>query len=200
MRQRTMAIPTSKGAGLALLPLLCGLLAQPVPAAAAAANPAKGQIVPGRSVGSINLGMSEPDVVRAWGPPERTEQSADGVALYDYGEKQGVGVFVAANRVEQIMVVSPEWITTNGLKIGATRPEVLAFYGRPDQALGGQTQDEYRYWYKRQGIVFTFKDRTVAGITVVPPAEGEDTSKGGLPPDDPAVRKPFLPTPKPPQY
>ena len=199
MRQRTVATSISKGAALVLLPLLCGLLAQPAPAAAAAANPAKGQIVPGKSVGSISLGMSEPDVVRAWGPPERTEQSPDGVALYDYGEKQGVGVFVAGNRVTQIMVITPEWMTTNGLKVGVTRPEVMAFFGRPDAEFRGDARDEYRFWYKRQGLVFTFRDRTVAGITVVP-AEGEEGPKGGLPPDDPAVRKPFLPTPKPPQY
>jgi hypothetical protein len=196
MRHRTTPIRTPKGASLVLAPLLCGLLAQPFSAVAAAAEAVKGQILPGKSVGSINLGMSEPDVVRAWGPPERTEQSPDGVALYDYGEKQGVGIFVAGNRVAQIMVVTQDWTTTNGIKVGATRPEVLAFYGRPDAEFKGENRDEYRFWYKRQGIVFTFKDRAVAGITVVP-VEGEEGPRGGPPSDDPAVRKPFLPTPKP---
>lgn len=201
MRPAMVTTRILKGGRLALVfALLCwGLSAWPAPTLAATVDATKGQIVPGKSVGGISLGMSEPDVTRAWGPPERTEQSPDGIALYDYGEKQGVGVFVAGNRVTQIMVVGRDWNTTNGLKVGSTRPEVLAFYGRPDEEFRGEAPDEFRYWYKRHGLVFMFKNRTVAGITVIA-AEAIEGPRGGLPPDDPAARKPFLPTPTPPRY
>ncbi len=96
-------------------------------------------------------------------------------------------------RISQILVVTPQWSTPNGIKVGATRPEVVAFYGRPDETLTGQTPEEFRYWYRRRGLVFIFKDRAVVGITVIA-AETPEAPKG-LSPDDPAVRKPFLPTP-----
>ena len=177
-----------------LAPLLCwALLAPAAPAGAAAADAARGEIVPGQRVGEIKVGMVVGDLLRLWGLPERTERDPDGVTLYDYGEGKGVGVFVAGDRVSQILVVTPVWATPTGIKVGATRPEVVAFYGRPDETLPGQTPEEFRYWYRRRGIVFLFKDRAVAGITVIA-AEVPEPLKG-LSPDDPAVRKPFLPTP-----
>ena len=199
MRSVIVTTRTASGGRLVLfLALLCwATSAQPAPARAAA-DAATGQIVPGKGVGSVTLGMSETDVIRAWGPPERTEQSPDGIALYDYGEKQGVGVFVAGNRVTQIMVITRDWTTTNGLRVGSTRPEVLAFYGRPDDEFRGEAPDEFRYWYRRHGLVFIFKNRTVAGITVIAAEVAEGPR--GISPDDPAVRKPFLPTPTPPRY
>lgn len=179
-----------------LAPLLSWtLLALAAPAGAAAAGAAGGAIVPGQSVGEINVGMVLGDLLRLWGFPERTERDPDGVTLYDYGDRKGVGVFVAGDRVSQILVVGPEWTTTNGIKVGATRPEVVAFFGRPDELLRGQSLDEFRYWYRRRGIVFIFKDRAVAGITVIA-AEIPEAPKG-LSSDDPAPRKPFLPKPEP---
>lgn len=194
MRPSADAARRPRGPGLpALARLLCGiLLAFAAPAGAAAAG-AGGEIVPGKGVGNIAVGMPLGDLLQRWGPPERTERDLDGVTLYDYGEKRGVGVFVNGDRVSQILVVTPDWTTTNGIKVGATRPEVLAFYGRPDHEFRGQTQDELRFWYRRRGIVFIFKDRELAGITVLP-AEVPEAPKG-LDPDDPALRKPFLPTP-----
>ena len=181
--------------GLAILALwlCCSLLAFPALAGAAAAGAAGGEIVPGKGVGEIRMGMAAGDLLRLWGPPERIERDVDGVNLYDYGNAKGIGVFVSGDRVTQILVVAPEWSTPNGIKVGATRPEVVAFYGRPDETLAGQTQDEIRYWYRRRGIIFIFKDRTVAGITVIA-AEIPEGPKD-LSPDDPALRKPYLPTP-----
>lgn len=167
------------------------------PAQAASAGPG-GEITPGKGVGGITLGMTVNDLFRLWGPPARTERDPDGVVLFDYGDARGTGVFVAGDRVSQIMVVTPDWSTPNGIKVGSTRPEVLAFFGRPDAQFPGQTRDETRIYYRRNGLVIAFKDRSVVGITVVP-AEAPEAPKG-LEPDDPAVRKPFLPTPTPPGY
>ncbi len=196
MRRPADAPRRPKGPALPISTLLlCGtLLASAAPAGAAAAG--AGEIVPGKSVGDVRLGMSTGELFQRWGPPERTDRDSDGVTLYDYGEKQGVGVFVDGDQVSQILVVTPDWITTNGIKVGATRPEVLAFYGQPDTQLTGQTQDEVRIWYKRRGLVFIFKGRAVAGITVVA-AESSEAPTGG-PADDPTVgHKPFRPTPGP---
>ncbi len=181
------------GAGSLACALLvwCALLTPAGPAAAAGAP--RGEIVPGKGVGDIRVGMAAGDLLRLWGVPERMEPDAEGVVLYDYGSARGVGIFISGDRIEQILVVTPEWATPNGLKVGATRPEVVAFFGRPEDVLQGQTPDEFRYLYRRRGIAFLFKERAVAGITVMP-AETEGPIQG-LSPDDPAVRKPFLPTP-----
>ncbi len=197
MRRPLDVMRPPKALGLASLALLLGgaLLAPVVSAAAAAGGGARGEIVPGQSVGEIKVGMVVGDLLRLWGVPERTERDLDGVTLYDYGDRRGAGVFVAGDRVSQILVVTPEWATPSGIKVGATRPEVVAFYGRPDETLPGQAQDEFRYWYRRRGIIFLFKDRAVAGITVIA-AEVPEAPKG-LSPDDPALRKPFLPKPEP---
>jgi hypothetical protein len=172
---------------------LCGVLLA-APAGASAAGAAGGEIVPGKGVGDLKVGMSLRDLLQRWGQAERTERDMDGVTLYDYGDTRGVGVFVAGDRVAQILVVTPDWSTTNGIKVGATRPEVLAFYGRPDEQVTGQTPDEFRFWYKERGIVFIFKNRTVAGITVL----GTDVPEAPKGPDmDDPGRKPFLPAPAP---
>jgi hypothetical protein len=153
----------------------------------------EGEIVPGKGVGSITVGMTSADVMRLWGPPSRTENSSDGVILFDYGDAKGVGVFVLGERIMQIMVVTQAW-SVNGLKIGATRPEVLAFFGPPDEEQTAiDSPGEYRYVYRRRGLAFTFRDRTVAAIAVIPAEVGERPK--GLDPDDPALRKPFMPTP-----
>jgi hypothetical protein len=187
---------SSKGRRLPVFALLLsGTLLAAAPAGAAAAGAGGGEIVPGKGVGDLKVGMSLGDLLKRWGQAERTERDLEGVTLYDYGETRGVGVFVAGDRISQILVVTPDWSTTNGIKVGATRPEVLAFYGRPDVQLTGQAQDEVRFWYKQRGIVFIFKDRTVAGIAVlgtdVPEAPKE------LDPNDPDYRKPYLPPPGP---
>jgi len=180
----------------ALALLLCGTLLAAAPALAAAAEAGGREIVPGKAVGEIKLGMSVGDLFKRWGQAERTERDTDGITLYDYGETHGVGVFVDGDRVSQILVVTPDWSTTNGIKVGATRPEVLAFYGLPDEQFAGQTQDEYRLWYKQRGIVFIFKSRTVAGITVL--AMDVPEAPRGAEADDPTLgRKPFVPAPAP---
>ena len=168
------------------------------PAPAGAAQAPGGQIAPGKGVGPVTLGMAARDLLRLWGNPGRMEQAPDGVSLYDYGESHGVGVFVSGDRVSQILVVDRNWTAPNGITVGASRSELVAFLGRPDDAFAGETPDELRFLYKRQGLIFILKDRTVVGITVFP-AEGEEGPRG-LAPDDPALRKPFLPTPTPPRY
>jgi len=188
----------TKWGGRWTVALLCCTLAAAAAPAGAASGTAGGEITPGKGVGGIALGMTVGDLFRIWGQPARTERDPDGVVLYDYGESRGVGVFVAGDRIAQILVVGPEWSTPNGIKVGATRPEVAAFFGRPDAQLPGQSQDEFRYLYRRAGLVLIFKGRTLAAITVVP-AEAPDAPKG-LDPDDPVLRKPFLPTPTPPRY
>lgn len=168
-----------------------GLAASPAPAAAGEAG---GLIHPGKGVGGISLGMAVGDLLRLWGLPERTERDPDGIILYDYGNSRGVGVFVAGDRVSQMLVVTPDWATPNGVRVGAKRPEVVAFFGRPDEQLGGASEGEFRYVYRRRGLAFTFKDRAVAGVTVIP-AEAEEAPPEPLPGQPEKGREPFFPTP-----
>jgi hypothetical protein len=163
----------------ALLALVCALAAAAAAAGAATEAPG-GEITPGKGVGPITLGMPQDDLVRLWGPAERTgERDQDGVVLHDYSGPQGVFAFLKDDRVVQLVVVTPAWSTPSGARVGATWPQVRAFLGQPDETLPGQDKDETRYLYKQRGIAFILKGRAVAAIVVVT-AQGAAASKGPL--------------------
>jgi len=179
MRGSLNATPVPKVGAAALLGLVCALaLAGPAAAGAAPEGPS-GEITPGKGVGPITLGMSPEGLRRLWGPPQRTDRGQDSVDLYDYGEAQGVLVFLKEDRVAQLVVVTPAWSTPAGAKVGTPWPAVRAFLGQPDETLPGETQGESRYWYKQRGIAFILKDRTVTAIVVLA-AVNEPASRGFL--------------------
>lgn len=179
MRGSLKATPVAGLGAAAFLTVLCALaLVAPAPPAAAA-EAQGGEITPGKGVGPITLGMSLEDLVRLWGLPQETDRGQDGVDRYDYGEARGVLVFLKEGRVFQLIVLTPAWSTATGAKVGTPWPQVRAFLGQPDEAPAGQTPDEVRYWYKRLGIAFFLKGRTVAAIAVVP-AQNESASSGLL--------------------
>ena len=161
------ATPVPKVGAAVFLTLFCAL-ALAAPAAAGAAPEAQGgEITPGKGVGPITVGMPLEGLLRLWGTPQRKDRGQDGIDLYDYGEVRGVLAFLKEDRVAQLIVLTPAWSTPTGAKVGTTWPEVRAFLGQPDETPPGHTQDELRYWYKRRGIAFILRGRTVAAIVVL---------------------------------
>ena len=178
-----MRIPLKATAGPKLsaatvFALVCALALAPA-AAGEAPEAQGGEITPGKGVGPITLGMPLEGLLRAWGPPQNKDRDPDGVDRYDYGDAQGVLVYLKEDRVAQLIVLTPAWATPSGAKVGTRWPEVRAFLGSPDETLPGQTQDEPRYWYKQRGIAFILKGRAVAAIVVLA-GVNESASKGLL--------------------
>ncbi len=166
--------------GLApLLALVCALALAAPAAAGTTSEGAGGEITPGKGVGPITLGMPLEKLVSLWGRPQREDRDQDGVVRYDYGDSQGVLVFLKEDRIIQLLVLTPAWVTPTGAKVGLPWPQVRAFLGQPDTTLPGQRPDETRYWYKQLGLAFILKGRTVDTIVVLA-GFNESASRGFL--------------------
>jgi len=113
-----------KGA-LALLVALAFVLATP----AASAPPVAGVVVPGVSLGGIELGMTRADVLRVWGPKHgvcRDCEQATWYFNYRAFGPEGAGVAFTRGKVDRAFTVwKPSgWRTEDGLNLGASASEV----------------------------------------------------------------------------
>ena len=101
---------------------------------AAAAPPNAGVLVPGRSLGGVELGMSKAEVERRWG---RAYGVCDGCATetwyfnYFAFQPRGTGVELRKGRVAAVFTIyqPPGWGTTRGLVLGASVARVTSVYG-----------------------------------------------------------------------
>ncbi|NLG85058.1 MAG: hypothetical protein GX493_10730 [Firmicutes bacterium] len=103
----------------------------PVPAALTGIFPDRRDL----GLGSLKLGMETAVVQTLLGTPLATEKGPDplteGRILLTHFYP-AVAVTFARGRLEKILTTAPDLATPRGIKVGATRAEVLARYGRPD--------------------------------------------------------------------
>jgi hypothetical protein len=116
-----------------MLALLVATLAVATPATAAA-PPARGVLVPGRSLGGLRLGMTQAQVRTAWGSSfGRCRDCLQPTWYYTFRrfQPQGAGVQFRRGRAEAIFTLwSPKgWRTNTGLKIGDEVSRVTELYG-----------------------------------------------------------------------
>ena len=102
---------------------------------AAAAPPGAGVLVPGRSLGGLELGATKAAVERAWGRAYGVCRSCVRETWYfNYYafEPRGAGVELEQGRVAAVFTIySPGgWRTTRGLALGDPASRVRSFYGR----------------------------------------------------------------------
>ena len=103
-------------------------------APAAAAPPDAGVLVPGRSLGGIELGVTEAEVERRWG---RAYGVCRGCATktwyfnYFAFQPRGAGVELRQGRVAAVFTLyqPPGWRTTRGLVLGDSVARVTSLYG-----------------------------------------------------------------------
>ena len=103
-------------------------------AAAGAKPPARGVLVPGRSLGGLRLGMTQGQVRAAWGSSfGRCRDCLRPTWYYTFRrfQPQGAGVQFRRGLVEAVFTLwSPDgWRTTRGLKIGDDVSRVTELYG-----------------------------------------------------------------------
>ena len=101
---------------------------------AAAAPPTAGVLVPGRSLGGIELGATAAEVERGWG---RAYGVCRGCAVrtwyfnYFAFQPRGAGVELRRGRVAAVFTLyqPPGWRTTRGLVLGDSVARVTSVYG-----------------------------------------------------------------------
>jgi hypothetical protein len=110
------------------------VIALALAAPAAAAPPQAGVLVPGRSLGGIELGANKADVERRWG---RAYGVCRGCASetwyfnYFAFEPRGAGVELRAGRVAAVFTLHQPsgWRTTRGLVLGDSTARATSVYG-----------------------------------------------------------------------
>ena len=111
---------------LAPLPVLAAALAL---APAAWAPPAAGFLVPGVSLGNVELGMTRDEVTREWGERHGVCRGCPDPTWYFNlrpFQPQGAGVVFRENRVDHVFTIWQPvgWRTVEGLPLGASQAEV----------------------------------------------------------------------------
>jgi hypothetical protein len=112
---------------------LCSLTAG-FAASALAAPPTAGVLVPGRSLGGIELGATEAEVERRWGRAYGVCRGCDVRTWYfNYFafRPQGAGVELRRGRVAAVFTLYQPtgWRTTRGLVLGDSVTRVTSVYG-----------------------------------------------------------------------
>ena len=111
---------------LVALAALSALLAV---APAASSPPAKGVLIPGRSLGGVSVGMTKADVLDVWGKRHGVCRDCPRTTWYFNYDKfvaQGAGVVFERDRVSHVFTIwSPDgWRSADGLALGASEAEV----------------------------------------------------------------------------
>lgn len=105
-----------------------------LPAPAAGAPPRAGLVVPGKSLGGLELGATRAQVRAAWGTRYGVCRDCSAETWYfnlRRFEPQGAGVTFRRSRAAALFTVwsPPGWRTTKGLRIGDPEFRISALYG-----------------------------------------------------------------------
>lgn len=137
-------------------------------------------IVPGVSVGPIQIGMSEDQVMAALGKPQLRGPAAESgdpsvpvvegkTTLYVLQYfKQKITVLTRGGKVTSIMVLSPAYHTANGIGVDSRLIDVQGAFGSGGVRKDGQYGPDVTY--PKEGIRFLCLGEQVFGIEVRPPA------------------------------
>ncbi|MCL5035567.1 MAG: hypothetical protein M1269_00480 [Chloroflexi bacterium] len=124
-------------------------------------------IIPGRSIGGINLGLDWNKILKGWGQPDEQKQISGGI-LYIYG-KTGMSFLVNNGKIDSIYTVNPYHHTERGVKAGSLPQDVIREFGSGYQKGDAPGLDYYMY-YSNKGISFSIIGGQVHTIQVLKPA------------------------------
>lgn len=119
-------------------------------------------IVAGKRAGQLKLGGAALAVQSAWGAPSKTQDLGGGRSLWTFND-QGVRLMVSGGQIDAILVTTGDFITNEGLKVGASQAEVERAYGAGFQRKGPGL------FYPEKGIGFLLGKESVIEIQVLFP-------------------------------
>lgn len=140
---------------------------------ASAAPPRRAEFVPGKSLAGVRLGMTEEDVLAAWGKRHGVCRRCPHETWYfNYRPftPEGAGVVFKRGRVVHAFTVwrPAGWRTPEGLVLGAPGSDVARLYGSLDRR-------QCTFYYAllqpgnhEQSVFYIFRDR-VWGFGLTPP-------------------------------
>ncbi len=124
-------------------------------------------IVPGSRVGEIRLGSSGDVAERVLGKPDRVGHLKGGRKLWTYQEK-GLRLVMGSAGVEGILITTGDFITSEGVKVGATSADIKRSFGPH-----GQRTDKGLFYHQR-GIGFLLeRDQTIEIQVLYPRGDGK---------------------------
>jgi len=117
-------------------------------------------VTPGRSIGTLNLGVARDDVTRLWGMPDRIESLRDGAQWMEFRLlRLGVVALDVEGRVVFIAVSDDPCLkTVDGLATGDQRTKAHALYGDPARTTTESLSDIIVKKKYRLRIGTSFKD------------------------------------------
>jgi hypothetical protein len=162
-------------AAIVLAAALVPASAQPI------SQPSNWVIVPGVSVGDIQMGWSQQQVLNKLGMPDEisNDRSGDGSLnvywIYPQGERSVLVVSWTkkqndAGGVDFIFTDAPKFVTSKGVSMNnSSFKDILSQYGAPER-LSGAGRGSVMLYYEAQGIRFRIEGDAgkVTAITVVP--------------------------------
>ena len=144
-------------------------------APSAYAPPRAGLFVPGESLGGVRLGMTESQVLDAWGERHGVCKECESQTWYfNYKpfDPQGTGVAFDKGRVTKAFTVwrPPGWKTRQGLFLAADASDVARIYGSLDKRECVRYQALLLPGKKVTSAFYVFRDR-VWGFGLIKPGD-----------------------------
>lgn len=139
-----------------------------------AADIAPGIIIPGVSIGKLELGRPHEEAKQVLGVEKATQAGELGTARTFFYESVGIDFWISQDgRVIRILIVEPNKSTTrSGLGLGDTRAEVEAEFGEPPDVYGEERFLRCGYGSEVE-IAFYYRFGIIHGIEVYIAAGGD---------------------------
>ena len=114
-------------------------------------------------IGNLKVGMLYEELIRVKGKPQKIEKNE---SFIDIEYEDGTSIVIFESRVQVIIVNSPSYATTRGLKVGDSKEKALQLYGKPtegriEESVWFYTDDKNAY-----GIIILFDDDIITYIDV----------------------------------
>lgn len=123
-------------------------------------------IVPGARAGEIRLGAAPAVVERVLGKPDRVGHLKGGLKLWTYKDK-GLRL-VMSEGVEGILITTGDFITSEGVKVGATSADIKRSFGPHGE------KTSRGLFYRQRGIGFLLeRDQTIEIQVLYPRGDGK---------------------------
>jgi hypothetical protein len=128
------------------------------------APPQPGLFVPGETLGGVRLGMTEKEVLRAWGEQHGVCKDCEEPTWY-FNDKpfapQGTGVIFEQGRVAQAFTVwrPSGWKTPEGLFLAADASDVARIYGSLDKRECARYETLLRPGKKVTSVFYVYRDK-----------------------------------------